>query len=153
GDLPLTWFTIRRLDVRAAEHALSASTETERNRRAFAAACTHISDLYATDGRVMTLTPSGPRTVDSVTIPAMREADMRLIAVGYVQEIGAVAFTRAFLAPKGAISYPLPQCFSLMMSRQVASLAEREKDQRNHGQKPQAEEATQEPTEPPTDAT
>lgn len=151
---PITWFVIRRLDVRQAEHAMSASTDAERNRRAFMGAVVKISDLTTQDGSVVSeFRPSGTRHVDGLDVPVLTDADLACIALSYVQEIGGIAFARAFLAPKGALRYPLPPHFSLMLTSQVASLVARERDLARPGRALPAAAATPTPTAPPMDAT
>ena len=120
----LTWFVLRRIDVDVLDWVMAAESEYLRHSRAFQHAVVRIEDLVSMDGReIAQVRPEASRQVGPVTIEHLSDAQMRMIAPQYREEIGGVALDRSFLAPKSAAFYRLPRSFQLTLMSKMQSVA------------------------------
>jgi len=133
GQSP-TWFHLRRIPTSVFMRYVSeATSDADRRRRAFQASVKEVTNLTTPEGETaFKWTPSG--TIDSKggPMPFVSDADLEAFFPSQVDEIGAIAEARSFLAQTSAPSYALPamcltalgQLLSRAVEQSASTLAE-----------------------------
>jgi hypothetical protein len=120
------WFHLRRVPTSLyMRFVAEASSDADRRRRAFQASLVYAENVTLADGRTFSQwEPRGTTAGPNGPIPFVTDQDLDAFTPATVEEIGAIAEARSFLAEGSAITYTLPPTLPRALAHRISQDAE-----------------------------